>query len=39
MLYMDDSLMKLYKEGRISKEVAINHAVNPELLTKKLGMG
>ncbi|MCL2865697.1 MAG: PilT/PilU family type 4a pilus ATPase [Lachnospiraceae bacterium] len=37
MMCMDDSLLRLFKEGQISKDVAIGHAVNPELLQKKLG--
>ena len=38
MMYMDDSLLRLFKAGRISKEVAISHAVNAELLQKKLSL-
>ena len=37
MISMDDSLLNLYREGKIERQVAINHAINPELLEKKLG--
>lgn len=36
MISMDDSLLKLCKDGVIEKEVALNFAINPELLQKKL---
>ena len=36
MISMDDSLLALYREGKIEGQVAINHALNPELLEKKL---
>ena len=36
MISMDAGLLKLYKEGRITKETAISYASNPEMLKKKL---
>ncbi len=36
MILMDDSLLELYKNGNISKENALLHAVNFELLSRKL---
>lgn len=36
MIAMDTSLMKLYKEGRISRENAIIYSNNSELMEKKL---
>ena len=36
MLSMDTSLYRLYKDGIITKETALNYAVNPEMLQKKL---
>lgn len=36
MISMDDSLLKLYRDGIIDKQNAMNHAINPELLLKKL---
>lgn len=36
MISMDNSLLKLYKEKRISKEVALQYSTNPEMLKKKL---
>ncbi|MGN0399781.1 MAG: type IV pilus twitching motility protein PilT [Blautia sp.] len=38
MLSMDTSLQKLCEQGSITKEAALAHAVNPEMLTKKLRM-
>ena len=35
MISMDSGLLKLYKEGRITKETAIAYASNPEMLKKK----
>lgn len=37
MRSMDQSLFELYKNGRITKETAINYAMNPEMLRRKLG--
>ena len=37
MRSMDQSLFELYKNGRITKETAINYAMNPEMLRKRLG--
>ena len=37
MLGMDDSILKLYKAGRITAEAAIRAAMNPDQLSKKLG--
>ena len=36
MVSMDSSLLNLYKQGRITKETAIEFATNPEMLKKKL---
>ena len=36
MISMDNYLLKLYKEGTITKDTAIVHASNPELLTRRL---
>ena len=37
MRSMDQSLFELYKHGRITKETAINYAMNPEMLRRRLG--
>ena len=37
MLGMDDSILKLYKAGRITAEAAIRAAMNPDQMSKKLG--
>ena len=36
MISMDQYILKLYQEGRITKEVAVAHADNPEQLSKRL---
>lgn len=36
MISMDNSLLNLYKAGRITKETAIDYATNPEMLKRKL---
>ncbi|MBR2527391.1 MAG: PilT/PilU family type 4a pilus ATPase [Blautia sp.] len=36
MRSMDSSLLSLYKEGRITKETALSHATNEEMLRRKL---
>lgn len=36
MISMDQSLLQLYKEKRITKETTLHYATNPELLEKKL---
>ena len=36
MVSMDSSLLNLYKQGRITKETAIEFATNPEMLKKKI---
>ena len=36
MISMDTSLLNLYKAGRISRDTAMAHATNPEMLGKKL---
>ena len=36
MISMDGSLLKLYKEGRITKDTALKYATNPEMLNRKL---
>ena len=37
MRSMDQSLFELYKSGRITKDTAINYAMNPEMLRRRLG--
>lgn len=37
MRSMDQSLFELYKSNRITKETAINYAMNPEMLRRRLG--
>lgn len=37
MRSMDQSLFELYKNGRITKETAINYAMNPEMLRRRFG--
>ncbi len=37
MRSMDQSLFELYKAGRITKDTAINYAMNPEMLRRRLG--
>ncbi len=37
MISMDTSLANLYKEGRITKEVAITHALTPAFLLRQIG--
>lgn len=36
MMSMDSSLLGLYKEGKITKETAIEYATNPEMMKKKV---
>ncbi len=36
MISMDTSLLDLYKKGVITRETALTHATNPEMLAKKL---
>lgn len=36
MISMDNSLLQLYKEGRITKDTALKYATNPEMLNRKL---
>jgi twitching motility protein PilT len=38
MITMDNSLLDLVKQGRISKETAIKFAVNPEQMTKRMSI-
>lgn len=37
MISMDESILRLYKAGRITQETALRHAMNPEQLQRKLG--
>ena len=37
MRSMDQSLFELYKAGRITKDTALNYAMNPEMLRRRLG--
>lgn len=36
MISMDNSLLELFKAGRITKETALNFSTNPDMLVKKL---
>lgn len=36
MISMDNSLLKLYKEGKIAKETVLQYCTNPEMIKKKL---
>lgn len=36
MISMDGSLLKLFKEGRITKDTALKYSTNPEMLIRKL---
>lgn len=36
MVSMDSSLLKLYKDGRITRDTALAYATNPEMLSRKL---
>lgn len=36
MLSMDQSLLQLFRQGRITRETALTYAVNPEMLQKRL---
>ena len=36
MISMDSSLLKLFKDGRITKDTAFKYATNPEMLIRKL---
>jgi hypothetical protein len=33
---MDSELQRLYRAGRIAKDIAISYAVNPDTLAKRL---
>ena len=37
MISMDESILRLYKAGRITSETALHSAMNPEQLQKKMG--
>lgn len=36
MVSMDAGLLRLFKEGKITRNTALSHATNPEMLSKKL---
>ena len=36
MISMDTSIHKLYQDGIITAETAISHAMNPEMMAKRL---
>jgi len=36
MLSMDNSLLSLYNQGRITREIAIRHAISPDALEKRI---
>ena len=37
MISMDESILRLFKAGRITAETALRCAMNPDQLQKKLG--
>ena len=37
MIGMDESILRLFREGKISKETALHSAMSPDVLQKKLG--
>ena len=37
MIGMDESILRLYKAGKVTKEAALRYAMNPDVMTKKLG--
>ena len=37
MISMDQSILNLYKAGKITEETALNYADNPEQLRRRLG--
>jgi Tfp pilus assembly ATPase PilU len=39
MQLMDDSLLDLYRQGRIDKEVALEHAFDKKALLLRMGGG
>lgn len=36
MVTMDDAIIELYQQGRITKETALNYSVHPQNITKKI---
>ena len=36
MISMDNSLLSLYKQGKITGETALKYATNPEMLGRKI---
>ena len=36
MISMDNSLLNLYKSGRITKDTALKYCSNPEMMRRKL---
>ena len=39
MISMDSALLRLYQQGQITAETAVNFATNPEMLSKKVNLG
>ena len=39
MVTMDQSILKLYQEGKITREIALDYAEHPEQLLRRLGNG
>lgn len=37
MISMDNSLLSLYREGRIKRDTALAYASNPDMMKRKLG--
>jgi twitching motility protein PilT len=37
MISMDQSILALYREGRITRETALEYADNPETMRRSLG--
>jgi len=38
MLSMDSALLRLYREGRISRENALLYAINPDVMSKRISI-
>jgi twitching motility protein PilT len=36
MISMDEDILRLYRQGRISRDYALSYAINPELMAKKI---
>jgi twitching motility protein PilT len=36
MISMDEDILRLYRQGRITRDYALSYAINPELMAKKI---